>query len=499
MLNRVIALIIGLMLLMPGMAYANDEFSSVSLDKPASLSVRPGDNGELFLRLTQPDSIMNLINDSEAELWLLYELDWKINDGPWQFNKTWNGTSDLGIMEYYESTYELFNVCGYLNNIAHDERNAFDIPVFDFSLNQDAFNLQNNTYSFRYRYVYEYDNGEGYRCVVSPYSEIAAIGKTSAAQIPNSLEAPKGLAGELKTYENGQPYFHFTCTIPDSVEQANKQTSVWTKLDWKIGGSKWATESENLPFEKAGNMLSDDLDVDPIDQGGWAEVNIEQNTYYFRMYFEMQKPDGSTVRSPFSNVVEIGTPAFYSNANSWAVAELNKAADYELIPDILKGADMTKPISREEFAELAIRLYEKTSGQTAAPVSPNPFTDTNNPQILKAYAVGITLGTSDTNFSPRVLINREQCATMLFRTIKAIVPDADYSIAGAADFPDQKYISDWAVEATKYMSKIGIIKGDTQGNFMPKAITTSQEAVGYGMASREAAVLMAVRTYEAVR
>jgi len=283
------------------------------------------------------------------------------------------------------------------------------------------------------------------------------------------------------------------------VEQANKQTSVWTKLDWKIGGSKWATESENLPFEKAGNMLSDDLDVDPIDQGGWAEVNIEQNTYYFRMYFEMQKPDGSTVRSPFSNVVEIGTPAFYSNANSWAVAELNKAADYELIPDILKGADMTKPISREEFAELAIRLYEKTSGQTAAPVSPNPFTDTNNPQILKAYAVGITLGTSDTNFSPRVLINREQCATMLFRTIKAIVPDADYSIAGAADFPDQKYISDWAVEATKYMSKIGIIKGDTQGNFMPKAITTSQEAVGYGMASREAAVLMAVRTYEAVR
>ncbi|KUG02824.1 s-layer protein (slh domain) precursor [hydrocarbon metagenome] len=499
MLKRIIAVIICLILLMPGMAYANEEMSSVTLDQPASLSVRPGDNGELFLRLTQPDSIMDLMNDSEAELWLLYELDWKINDGPWQFNKTWNGTSDIGVMEYYESTYELFNVCGYLNNIGHDERNAFDIPVFEFSLDLDSFDLQNNTYSFRYRYVYEYDNGEGFSFVVSPYSEIAAIGKTSAAQIPNSLEAPKTLTGELKAYENGQPYFHFTCTIPDSVEKTNKQTSVWTKLDWKIDGGKWATESGNMPFEKADNMLADDLDVDPIDQGGWAEVNIEQNTYYFRMYFEMQKPDGSTLRSPFSNVVEIGTPAFYSNANSWAVAELNKAADYELIPDILKGADMTRPITREEFAELAVLLYEKTSGQTAAPVSPNPFTDTNNPQILKAFAVGITLGTSDTNFSPRVLINREQCATMLFRTIKAIAPGADYSIAGVADFPDQKYISDWAVEATKYMSKIGIIKGDTNGNFMPKAITTSQEAVGYGMASREAAVLMAVRTYEAVR
>ncbi len=270
-------------------------------------------------------------------------------------------------------------------------------------------------------------------------------------------------------------------------------------MDWKIGSGKWATESGNRPFEKADNMLADDLDVDPIDEGGWAEVNIEQNTYYFRMYFEMQKPDGSAIRSPFSNVVELGTPAYYSNANSWAMAELDKAAGYGLIPDILKGADMTRPITREEFAELAILLYEKTSGKTTAPVSPNPFTDTNNSRILQAFAVGITAGTSDTTFSPKVLINREQCAAMLFRTIKAIAPGADYSIAGIANFPNQKYISSWAVEATKYMAKKGIIKGDTNGNFMPKAITTAQEAAGYGMASREAAVMMSVRTYEAVR
>lgn len=31
---------------------------------------------------------------------------------------------------------------------------------------------------------------------------------------------------------------------------------------------------------------------------------------------------------------------------------------------------------------------------------------------------------------------------------------------------------------------------------MPKATTTAQEAAGYGTATREAAVLMSVRTYE---
>ena len=159
---------------------------------------------------------------------------------------------------------------------------------------------------------------------------------------------------------------------------------------------------------------------------------------------------------------------------------------------------MTKPITREEFAEVAVLLYEKASGKTAAKVAVNPFTDTVNPQILKAFEVGITAGTSLTTFSPNVLINREQCATMLFRTIKAIAPSADYSISGVADFPDQKYISDWAVEGTKYMSRLGIIKGDSSGNFMPKAATTVQEAAGYGMATREAAVLMSVRTYDAM-
>lgn len=177
-------------------------------------------------------------------------------------------------------------------------------------------------------------------------------------------------------------------------------------------------------------MLSDDVDVDPIDEGGWGEINIKENTYYFRAFFELKKPDGSMVRSPFSNVVEIGTPAFYSNASNWAKPELQKAYDLGLIPAILDGADMTKPITREEFAELAVMLYEKVSNKKSEPFSPNPFTDTINPQILKAYKIGITAGTSPTTFSPKVLIDREQCAAMLFRTIKAIYPNGSAGGAG---------------------------------------------------------------------
>lgn len=74
--------------------------------------------------------------------------------------------------------------------------------------------------------------------------------------------------------------------------------------------------------------------------------------------------------------------------------------------------------------------------------------------------------------------------------------EGDYSIAGVKDFPDQKDISEWANEATKYMSKIGIITGDGRGNFMPKAVTPAQEAAGYGMATREQAIALSLRTYD---
>lgn len=80
----------------------------------------------------------------------------------------------------------------------------------------------------------------------------------------------------------------------------------------------------------------------------------------------------------------------------------------------------------------------------------------------------------------------------------AIKPTGNFSIAGVKDFPDQQYISDWAAEAAKFMSKVGIITGDDNGYFMPKATTSVQEAEGYGMATREQAIAISVRTYNKV-
>jgi hypothetical protein len=333
--------------------------------------------------------------------------------------------------------------------------------------------------------------------------------------VPSSLEAPSILKIELKKDEDDVPYFEAQVKIPQSVLAIDSKKPAGGSVFWdwseKVDNGTWgdfggggyiSVFTDSAEGKVPGTTDTFYITFNPMDEGALGEIDIKAHTYSYKIHLSFDYYEGwpniEPIYSAASNEVSVGSGSFYAKASDWATDELQKASDLGLIPDILKGADMTKPITREEFCELAVLLYEKTTGTTAAAASPNPFTDTKNLQILKAYALGITTGTSVTTFSPGTLINREQCAAMLFRAIKAIKPGGDYSIAGVKDFPDQKHISSWAVDATKYMSKSGIITGDSQGNFMPKATTTAQEAAGYGMATREQAVALSVRAYDMI-
>lgn len=333
---------------------------------------------------------------------------------------------------------------------------------------------------------------------------------------PSSVEAATLTKVEVLNDEDGVPYFQLQVRFPQSFLDLSTECPLggytWIDYYWKIDDGEWAYlgggETDCLLDESYGYAVAGQANVYripyiyPEDEGDADTIVIKDHTYTIRVMLSYCCYDESdtfwTVTSDFSNELSIGSGSFYQDVSDWAKPELQTAYDLGLIPDILIGADMTKPITREEFCELAVLLYEKVTGSTSQPVSPNPFTDTTNQQILKAFQLGITTGTSATTFSPNLSINREQCAAMLFRAIRAIHPDGDYSVAGVKDFPDQANLSSWAVDAAKYMYKTGIITGDAQGNFMPKATTTAQQAAGYGMATREQAIALSVRTYEKV-
>jgi hypothetical protein len=482
-----------------------------SLGAPEHFGVSHYYGSSVYFTFSVPEDLRTYIEKRAADdpenkqtFTAYFQIDYKIDGGSWHHTPEWD--SPKTVPDLIDNLYFTFvNGKDYngserwpMNSLFPEDKalQAFHDTGWDY--------LKSHSITFRARFAHSFDYNETY--VLSPWSKEYTLSASAKADYNKLINhAPSVVSAELKAKPGGEPYFEIMMArLPGEVADLNSmsgnavRTEVWMRRagdkDFKYIGYEWA--GYDLMIIDASDYFS----VDGSKQSYDAEAYEIKFRYGLdlRNYKQSGYADSSSsvdIYSPFSNVISRNMPA-WSNASQWAAAELKKADDAGLIPDILKGADLTKPITREEFCELALLLYEKVTGQSPAPVSPNPFTDTKNPQILKAFALGITQGTSATKFSPQVLINREQCATMLFRAIKAIHPDGDYSIAGIPDFPDQKHISSFAVEATKYMSKLGIVKGDTKGYFMPKATTDAQTAAGYGMATREAAILMSVRTYD---
>ena len=171
----------------------------------------------------------------------------------------------------------------------------------------------------------------------------------------------------------------------------------------------------------------------------------------------------------------------WKKASDWAVKELESASKAKLIPALFDNEDLTTNITRKEFAHVAVKMYENISGQKAVAIATNPFTDTTDLEVLKAYNIGITNGTTDTTFSPDSLITREQMATMMTRALTK----AGKNTARPTDaklFADDVVFSNYAKDSIYYMSSIEIIKGVGDNKFDSK-----------GNASREQALAISIR------
>ncbi|MGI6084328.1 MAG: S-layer homology domain-containing protein [Acetivibrionales bacterium] len=166
----------------------------------------------------------------------------------------------------------------------------------------------------------------------------------------------------------------------------------------------------------------------------------------------------------------------YGETSSYAIPFMEQASELGIITDRLKGKSMVVPTTREEFAELAVRFYEKVTGNTAPIPVGKTFTDCSNPEVLKAYGLKITYGTGDgTKFEPNAKLSRQQMAAMIERTLKACYPNIVIDTLGQPDFKDQKDFADYAIVPAKFMAKYTITVGDGQGSFNPNGDCLRQQ------------------------
>ncbi len=174
--------------------------------------------------------------------------------------------------------------------------------------------------------------------------------------------------------------------------------------------------------------------------------------------------------------------------SSWAEEEVKKSIKYNLITD-KTNSQFQSDTTREEFCELIVKLYEALT-KDFEDIAYNPFSDTTNIKVLKAYNLGITNGISSTKFGPDRYITREEAATLLSRTIYQAKQNSylyNENKGDSSRFWDQSDISSWAILEVKEMAKEGYIEGTDSGHFYPKYFITKEESLA-----------LVVRVYESL-
>ena len=274
------------------------------------------------------------------------------------------------------------------------------------------------------------------------------------------------LIGRWERYGDGAEGTIVTVKKAGNIYQATLEKVKGTLVDlaFAVGDMKW----KDVKWVSSGNYTGKDMFR--YESGGYeywnSALSIDSNGI-----LKMSVAKSGDVD------VSIGTYQTWRKlASSWAEPEIQKATEYGLTTTkVLR--DYQGNITREEFCEMAVKLYEALSSMKAVPISPNPFTDSTNPEVLKAYKLGIVTGTSKTTFSPNNPATREQMSGMLLRTIKAARPAVIVDISGVQAFADEKEISTYAVEAVKFLNKLGVINGIGGGKIGPKANTTREQSI----------------------
>jgi len=144
-------------------------------------------------------------------------------------------------------------------------------------------------------------------------------------------------------------------------------------------------------------------------------------------------------------------------------------------------SNYTQPITRAEFTDLAVALYEAmTDVEITGRMN---FNDSDHINVQKMGYLGVVTGVGGGNFNPDRTITREQAAAMLSRLVRAIqnnlliiFPEIDMPYPSAL-FADYDRISSWAVNSVMWVRGHGIMLGLNDNAFAPQDTYTREQSI----------------------
>jgi len=179
---------------------------------------------------------------------------------------------------------------------------------------------------------------------------------------------------------------------------------------------------------------------------------------------------------------------YAAEISDWSKADYENLSKSGILTDDVVSQRLKESISRREVCEILVNLYEQITGEEIV-CGHNPFIDTDDEAVVKAYTKNIVSGKNEYNFDPYGLIKREEFAKMVLNLLELtddeLELDDDEIEMVLEDFEDGDDVSDWAEKAVAINIKKGIISGTTLETISPE-----------GEATREQAICMVNRVYK---
>ncbi len=179
--------------------------------------------------------------------------------------------------------------------------------------------------------------------------------------------------------------------------------------------------------------------------------------------------------------VSVQTAAYAADLSDWAVNEYIEANSTGLLSYNIVSGNLKSNITREEFCELAMNLYEKLTNEETKIPAKSPFVDCNNPVVSQAYYNGIVKGVSENKFEPNRTVTRQEMAVMLVNTLNAGEVDVVFNTEESEDvikrFADYMSVDEWAKSSLATMINHSLISGNEHNAIMPNSNTTREQAI----------------------
>ena len=189
-----------------------------------------------------------------------------------------------------------------------------------------------------------------------------------------------------------------------------------------------------------------------------------------------------------------------TDISNWAYNDYVSSNENGLLSYNVVSNDLRSNITREEFCELAMKLYEKLTGEILEVPQRIQFEDCGNIAVNQAYYNGIVNGVTENTFEPDRPVTRQEMAKVIMSVLTAGEIEVSHAAETAEDYigryADRYQISDWATSAMSTMVKHNLLSGNENNEIMPLNYATREQAIVCVNRCLNVFAKIAVRKYE---